>query len=197
MNALFRLLFPSIIWRKESTDKVIYLTFDDGPIPEVTPWVLDTLQDYNANATFFCLGANAFKHSAILQRIRKEGHSIGNHTMHHLNGWKTSDEVYISDTAECNTILNATLFRPPYGRIKPSQLRKLRARYTVVMWDVLCKDYDPSLTGDDCLNRIKRKTRNGSILVFHDSLKAEKNLRQVLPETLKYYSNIGFKFHAL
>ncbi len=178
-------------------DKVLYLTFDDGPIPEVTPWVLETLNKFNAKATFFCIGQNAEKYPEILKNILDAGHSVGNHTMQHLNGWKSSCKEYSQDVMECKKFIYSSLFRPPYGKIKISQVRALKKEFKIIMWDVLSKDYDRSLNGDACFEQIKRKSRNGSIIVFHDSVKAEERLRFALPETLKYFSQSGFEFKAI
>lgn len=177
--------------------KTIYLTFDDGPIPEVTPWVLDTLKKYNAKATFFCVGKNVAENSGIYERIQREGHAIGNHTMNHLNGWKTPSDIYIQDVADCSRLVKSILFRPPYGRISFSQSLALRKNYKLIFWDVLSKDYDVSLTGGQCFNLVKRKTKPGSIVVFHDSRKAEERLRIALPETLEYFSGLDYKFSAI
>jgi peptidoglycan/xylan/chitin deacetylase (PgdA/CDA1 family) len=195
--SIFSLLFPSLIWRFKEREKIIYLTFDDGPIPEVTPWVLDLLKEFNAKATFFSVGDNAKKHPALLKKIISSGHSIGNHTMNHLNGWKTPDEKYFSNVSECSRFVNSKLFRPPYGRIKFSQIRKLKKDFRIIMWDVLSRDYDSTLTGEQCFENVKSKAKPGSIIVFHDSIKAESRLRHALPETLKYFSDLGYKFQTI
>jgi peptidoglycan/xylan/chitin deacetylase (PgdA/CDA1 family) len=190
-------LYPSLVWRINDKKKNIYLTFDDGPIPVITDWVLQLLDQYNAKATFFCIGDNVRKHTDIYRRLLHSQHSIGNHTMNHLNGWKTNNQTYIDNVRECEKFVSTTLFRPPYGKIRMRQIFALKRNYKIVMWDVLSKDYDQSLTGDQCFVRIKNETRNGSIIVFHDSLKAESRLRYALPKTLDYFSKEGFTFKAI
>jgi peptidoglycan/xylan/chitin deacetylase (PgdA/CDA1 family) len=190
-------LFPSLIWKMKGDEKSLYLTFDDGPIPNVTPWVLDVLKHFNASATFFCVGQNARKYPELIHRIKEEGHALGNHSMNHLNGWKTRNESYCNDVIEGRQFIDSSLFRPPYGKIKPSQIRALKKDFRIIMWDVLSKDYDSSLKGEKCFEIIKKKTGNGSIIVFHDSIKAEDRLRYSLPETLKYFSELGFSFKSI
>ena len=194
---LLQKLFPSLIWRINTEEKTIFLTFDDGPIPEVTPWVLNILKEYNALATFFCIGDNARKYPDLISLLEKSNHTIGNHTMHHLKGWKTSNMKYYNDIYECKNFVNSNLFRPPYGKIKLTQSRYLKKEFRIIMWDVLSKDYDSTLSGEECFENVKKNTRNGSIIVFHDSLKAENRLRIALPATLKYFSERGYSFAAL
>ncbi len=195
--SIYRLLFPSLTWKFSSNERKIYLTFDDGPIPVVTEWVLNTLKKYNAHATFFCIGDNIRKHPDVFKLLVNSSHSVGNHTMNHLNGWKTETEKYISNVGECESYVSSELFRPPYGKIKRSQISLLKSHYRIIMWDVLSKDYDQSLSGEDCLRRIKKNAGNGSIIVFHDSLKAEKRLRFALPATLEHFSGLGYEFAAI
>ena len=197
MTFLLPYLLPSLTWRIPTIGKTIFLTFDDGPIPEVTPWVLKTLNDFNAYATFFCIGENAKKYPDLISLLRDSNHSIGNHTMHHMSSWKTTNKKYYTDILECKQFINSKLFRPPYGKIKLSQVWHLKKEFQIIMWDVLSKDYDNSLTGEDCFQNVKRNTRNGSIIVFHDSLKAENRLRFALPATLKYFSEQGYSFAAI
>ncbi len=180
-----------------ATRKVLYLTFDDGPIPEVTPWVLDQLRDHGALATFFVVGANAQRHSDVLERIRREGHAVGNHTWHHVNGSRTPRATYLRDVLHTQPHTGTRLFRPPYGRLTWGQARALRARFDIVMWDVLSADFDAAVTPERCLRNVLTKARPGSIIVFHDSLKAEPRLRYVLPNVLKHFSEEGFAFEAL
>ncbi len=194
---LLRLVFPSVLWNKSRKSKVIYLTFDDGPVPEVTPWVLQTLGEYNARATFFCIGDNVKKHPDIYKALLEAGHKTGNHTFHHLNGWKTDNETYYKDIEHCHDFVHSDLFRPPYGRMKLSQMRYLKNRYKLIMWDVVSRDYDRSLSPDKCLHSVIRNSREGSVIVFHDSIKAEKNLRHALPGVLKHFSAKGFEFSSL
>ena len=209
-------IFSQFIWSVNPSTKSngsqtqeIYITFDDGPIPEITPWVLQTLSKYNAKATFFCIGKNVKKHPKIYQKIIKDGHSIGNHTFNHLNGWKTNTQKYMMnfDKAEKSfqsSLIKhqsdaiAKLFRPPYGRIKPNQAKKIMAKgYQIIMWNVLSGDFDQRLSKEDCYLNITEHTKNGSIIVFHDSEKAFKNLQYTLPKTLKFLSEKGFEFKGL
>ena len=185
-------LFPELLWRfssrESNQEKHIYLTFDDGPTPDVTPWVLDRLQDYNAKGTFFCLGRNVERFPDIYQQIVDEGHTVGNHTYSHLKGSQTSNTEYIDDIQLAGTNINSTLFRPPYGRFRKSQIRELQKDYKIVMWDVLSQDYDQKINPEKCLSNIEENIRPGSIVVFHDSLKARDNLFYALPMMLEKYS---------
>jgi len=154
---MFRLLsffYPSLLWHVPVKDKILYLTFDDGPIPEVTPWVLEELKKRNVKATFFCIGDNVRKHPTIFQSIRENGHTTGNHTYHHLNGWDTADKKYSEDIELANKLISSRLFRPPYGKIRISQISSLKKKYRIVMWDVLSKDYDTNLNGEQCYQRL-------------------------------------------
>ena len=178
-------------------EKVLYLTFDDGPIPEVTPWVLDVLRKHGALGTFFVIGKNAEAHPSLLERIRSEGHSIGNHTWDHLNGWKTPARTYLENTDRAQRITGTKLFRPPYGRMTGEQARALRGRYDLVMWDVLSTDFDTRVSGERCLRNVLRHARAGSIIVFHDSVKAEERMRHTLPQVLTHFSKAGYVFKAL
>ena len=190
-------LFPNFIWKIPSNEKVIYLTFDDGPIPEVTPWVLETLQQFNAKATFFCVGENVKKNPEVFQSILEDGHSVGNHTYNHLNGWATDNIPYFHNVRHCANLVKSTLFRPPYGRLMPKQAQFLQRHYRIIMWDVLSGDFDPKISQEQCLNNVKMKTKPGSIVVFHDSLKAFEKLQFVLPKVLQYFTEKGYRFEAL
>ena len=202
-----RKFYSSAIWRVPTKEKKIFLTFDDGPVPEITPWVLSTLKDYNAKATFFCVGANIEKHSEIFKQIISEGHSIGNHTYNHLNGWKTKTKDYLENVERCktamgnahqpSTINHQLFFRPPYGRMKRSQLSIINNKYSIVMWDVLSGDFDEKLSEEKCLKNVVTKTREGSIVVFHDSIKAKEKLYYVLPKVLETLSTEGYLFERL
>lgn len=208
---LLKKLYSTAIWRMDSTSKKIYLTFDDGPVPIVTPWVLDVLKQYNIKATFFCVGENVVKHPDIFQRIVEEGHSIGNHTYNHLNGWNTHTKKYMENVEWCDQVLrqgigsDATiLFRPPYGKAKKSQISDLTSKknpdhtpYSIIMWDVLSGDYDKNTDPLTCLNNVVNNVRNGSIIVFHDSPKAQKNLEYALPKFIDYAIAQGFEFEKL
>lgn len=202
--ALIKPLLKGLVWDMPAPEPTVYLTFDDGPIPEVTPWVLDQLARYRAQATFFCIGRNAEAHPAILERIRAEGHGIGNHTWNHTNGWRTDVRSYVKEVLRTERVLaphlstgTELLFRPPYGRISPPQLRRLRKRYTVVMWDVLSADFDVHIDGPTCFANVADHVRSGSIVVFHDSIKAEPRLRHALPLVLEFLAQEGYAMKAL
>ena len=184
-------------WRLPGHEKKLYLTFDDGPIPEITPWILEQLQQYAAHATFFCLGKNVELHPEIYRRILSEGHSVGNHTYNHLNGWKTPSFEYLRDVRQCADLVESDFFRPPYGKIRPSQIRMLRNDYRIIMWDVISRDYDQSQTGDKCFELVRRLARPGSIIVFHDSKKAMVTLKIALPKVLRHFAAEGFSFEKI
>ena len=190
-------LFPNYFWNINTSEKVLYLTFDDGPIPEVTPKILDILAQYNAKATFFCVGANVKKHSDIFQMVVDNGHTLGNHTFTHKDGWQTDRISYFHDVRHCARMVNSDLFRPPYGRLKMKQTQFLQRHYKIVMWDVLSGDFDPTISSEKCYKNVINNATNGSIVVFHDSLKAEEKVLDVLPKVLAYYSKMGFRFEAI
>ena len=183
---ILKQLFAKYTWSFFTNKKEIYLTFDDGPIPQVTEFVLDQLHNFNAKATFFCIGDNIRKHPAVFSRIVNEGHSVGNHTFNHLNGWKSSNTVYIENTSKCESLLpdqKTKLFRPPYGKIKRKQAKQLLASdYKIIMWDVLSADFNSSITKEKCLQNVLENAQNGSIIVFHDSIKASDKLYYALPK---------------
>lgn len=179
--------FPSLVWQAPSTkEAVVYLTFDDGPHPEITPWVLNELKQRGLKASFFCVGDNVRKFPETYQQILNEGHITGNHTMHHMKGWSNSTETYTQNTTEAAQYIKSKLFRPPYGRISRAQIKALLPEYTIVMWSLLSGDFNPQLNIPKALNQIKRKTQNGSIVVFHDSIKSEAQMKQLLPDYLDY-----------
>lgn len=191
-------LFPSCIWNlKNPEEKILYLTFDDGPIAEITPWVLNELNKFNAKATFFCVGANIEKNRNIFDTVLAQGHAVGNHTYTHRNGWKTRYKQYLSDTEACESLVKSNLFRPPYGKLKPLQLRALKSKFKIIMWSYLTGDYLRKLDKEKVLEEMKVKVVSGDIIVFHDSLKAEKNMKFLLPRVLEYFSNIGYSFKAI
>lgn len=194
---ILRTLFPEATWNKSRKERKIYLTFDDGPIPEITPWVLDTLNQYNIKATFFCVGENIVKHPEIFERIKQEGHRIGNHTFNHLRGWDTPQEIYIENVQKCQELTQTNLLRPPYGRAKKTQMKVLKQEYEIIMWDVLTGDYDNRISPKQCLKNCVKYTKNGSIIVFHDSLKAEENIRYALPKAIEQLLQKGFTFDVL
>lgn len=190
-------LYPQCTWQMPSDKKIIYLTFDDGPHPEVTPFVLNELKKYDAKATFFCIGKNVAAYPSLYAMLAEEGHRTGNHTYDHLNGWKTTDEVYLDNINHAKRLIGSSLFRPPYGRIGRSQLRKLSKEMQVVMWTVLSGDFDQSISPEKCLLNVTSNADNGSVVVFHDSEKAFSKLRFVLPRVLEFYSEKGYMFRAL
>lgn len=194
---LARWFFPGVVWRIKTKKKQLYLTFDDGPVPEVTPWVLDELRKHGVKATFFCVGENVFKYPEIYNRIIHEGHQVGNHTYNHLPGFKNESSAYVENIAKAEDVIKSRLFRPPHGQIRFSLRRWLNRRYKVIMWDVLSGDYDQNRTGEQCSREVIENVRHGSIIVFHDSLKAEKNLRIALPETLLKLKQEGYEFYAI
>lgn len=192
-----RSAFPGVSWKAKSDHRVLHLTFDDGPTPEVSPWVIDTLHKYHAKATFFCLGKNAERYPAIFNKIKSYGHTIGNHTYSHLNGWKTQNREYYNDIELAQHYVNSKLFRPPYGRITPLQILELKKKFKIIMWDVLSEDYNQDVEPGQCFQNVINYTRPGSIIVFHDSEKASKNLYFALPKVLEYFSMQGYSFRAL
>lgn len=194
----YRLLFPEAIWRiKHRRRKVVFLTFDDGPIPEVTPWVLDTLDRYGIKATFFMVGDNVRRHPELLEEVRRRGHAMGNHTMHHLQGMKVTAYRYMHDISEANDLIDSPLFRPPHGLLRWKQARAIKDRYNLVMYDLVTRDYSKKLNPEQVFNNVRRYARNGSIIVFHDSLKAEKNMKAVLPRAIEYLRSLGYEFEPL
>ncbi|CAG5018947.1 Peptidoglycan-N-acetylglucosamine deacetylase [Dyadobacter sp. CECT 9275] len=192
-------IYPRYTWHVPTTEKVLYLTFDDGPIPDITAFVLENLAAYKAKATFFCIGDNVRKHPEIFREVLKAGHSIGNHTFNHMNGWKSDDKEYIANIEACDRQLGleTNLFRPPYGRMKKSQARLLPGKREIVMWDVLSGDFSKEISPELCLQKTTRYTRPGSIILFHDSIKAAPNMQYALPRFLADFSEKGYRFDAL
>ena len=196
---LIKKLYAAGVWDIPEKEKVIYLTFDDGPHPEITPYVLEQLQQYEAKATFFCIGNNVAKYTDVYTRILDAGHRIGNHTFHHLNGWKTDDKKYFEDIAAARKYIDSNLFRPPYGRISKLQLKYLTGAFNmkVIMWSVLSGDYDKNITPETCLKNVILSAKSGSIIVFHDSEKAFRNLQYSLPKTLAFFAEKGYRFDKI
>ncbi|MEP7266061.1 MAG: polysaccharide deacetylase family protein [Saprospiraceae bacterium] len=194
---LIQNFFPNFIWQVPVKSKVMFLTFDDGPIPEVTPWVLDELANFKAKATFFCVGSNVRQHPDIFDKIVEHGHSVGNHTFNHINGWNSENLPYFHDVRNCANLVHSSLFRPPFGRLKPAQIQFLQRHYRIIMWDVLSADFDQEITKEQCLRNVLDHAEEGSIVVFHDSLKAKKNLSYTLPKVLDYFSRQGYTFECL
>jgi peptidoglycan/xylan/chitin deacetylase (PgdA/CDA1 family) len=220
----FRWIYPKLVWSfslQSKNKKEVYLTFDDGPTPEITAWTLDKLKQFNAKATFFCIGKNVKDYPKIFKKIINEGHSIGNHTHNHLNGWKTNSDAYIENVLVAESVIstesidrqdpldhqnedstlkaqNSRLFRPPYGKIKREQSKQLIKRgYKIIMWDVLSADFDMSISEERCLKNVIRNVKNGSVIIFHDSVKAQKNMRSTLPKVLEILSKKGYEFKAI
>jgi peptidoglycan/xylan/chitin deacetylase (PgdA/CDA1 family) len=201
-------VFPKYLWSKSMDEEVIYLTFDDGPTPEITPWVLNLLEQYNAKATFFCIGKNLRQHPVLVRQIVEQQHKIGNHSFSHLKGWQTKSKNYINDILQAAEIIQSTtnntainqklLFRPPYGQITKTQANVLIDKgFTIVLWNILTGDFDPNLNPEKSLKKTLKNTKPGSIVVFHDSLKAKKNLQYILPNVLKHWSQQGYQFKTL
>ncbi len=210
--ALLKHVYPNLLWDKKKENKRkqvsrIYLTFDDGPVPEVTEFVLDTLRKYQAKGTFFCVGNNVDLYPHIFKKICHRGHAIGNHTYNHMNGWDSKDQDYFNDIARCQNALIKhlpakahplkNLMRPPHGRIKKSQIQFLKHEYNIVMWDILSGDYDADFNEEKCLEKCIEHTTPGTIIIFHDSYKAEKNIRYVLPRYLEHFAAAGYRFDKL
>jgi peptidoglycan/xylan/chitin deacetylase (PgdA/CDA1 family) len=194
---ILKRLYPRQIWSLPENQKKLYLTFDDGPTPSITEWTLQTLKQYNAKSTFFIVGQNAERHPELINKIKNEGHAIGNHTYKHLNGWNTSTNSYIKDILKCDKIVESKLFRPPYGRITKGQTSMMVKRYKVIMWDVLSGDFDRTISKDRCLKNVLENTQSGSIIVFHDSVKAADRMQYALPRVLEYYSKKNYSFSLL
>lgn len=206
---IIKRLFNNQIWDIPNSENKIFLTFDDGPTPEITEWILYILKIHNIKASFFCIGKNVEKYPDIFEKVINEGHSIGNHTSNHLNGWKTKSNDYLKNVDLCNDkfknsqILNLkfqipNLFRPPYGKIKPSQSKKLRQlSYKIIMWDILTADFDQTISKEQCLENATKKVTSGSIIVFHDSKKAFKNLEYALPKTIEILKEKGYQFDTI
>ena len=203
-HTLIKKLFSGFVWDIPGKTKTVYLTFDDGPIPEATPWVLDILKQHNIKATFFCIGDNIHKHPDTFKQVIKAGHTIGNHTFNHLNGWNTDNETYIANFEKCEATIQeeyngeAKLFRPPYGKIKSAQAAVLRELgYKIIMWDVLSADFDQTITPQQCLQNVIGTVTDGSIIIFHDSIKASANLRYALPKAIEYLKQNNYEFGVI
>jgi peptidoglycan/xylan/chitin deacetylase (PgdA/CDA1 family) len=191
---IVEILYPGAVYRiPVENKKTVYLTFDDGPVPEATPMVLDILKQHNARATFFCVGDNVKKHPELFERVKAEGHAIGNHTNNHMDGWTKSVKKYADNVNACRELVNSGLFRPPYGRITLKQYKYLKKEYDIIMWDVLSMDYDKDLVAEECLELVKKNTRSGSIIVFHDSIKAKDKIPYLLPKTLEFLASEGYQ----
>lgn len=197
MPRLIQSLFPTYMWRVATEEKVLYLTFDDGPIPEITPWVLEVLKRYDAKATFFCVGDNVRRYPSVFKQILQEGHAVGNHTYNHISGWDSENIPYFHNVRHCANLVKSDLFRPPYGRLTPKQVQFLTRHYKIIMWDVLSGDFDAAVTNEECLNNVISAARKGSIIVFHDSLKASERMMYALPRVLEHFKQRGYRFESL
>ncbi len=192
---IIRYLYPSAIWRMDKDKKAVYLTFDDGPIPRVTPWVLDVLDKYGIKATFFMVGDNIRKHPDEFRMVVERGHRIGNHTFNHIRGLSYDINSYLENTDKaCRMMMNTDLFRPPHGYMSPRQYAELKKRYKIIMWDLVTRDYNRKFTGEQILQKVKKYVRNGSIITFHDSLKSEENIRYALPKAIEWLMEQGYEF---
>ncbi|SFE31353.1 polysaccharide deacetylase family protein [Flavobacterium xueshanense] len=205
-NWIIKKIFSNYTWDVSNTGNTVYLTFDDGPIPEITTWVLEELKKFDLKATFFCIGENIDKYPEIFRKVINEGHAIGNHTFNHLNAWKTPTEIYIENIKLCEEVIEKTtnynsrskLFRPPYGKLKTAQAKVIeKLGYEIIMWDVLSADFDTTLSKEQCLDNVLSNVKPGSIIVFHDSEKAFKNLQYVLPKTLAFLKENNFNCGVL
>jgi len=198
-NAPFflRWYYPKVTFNRSRQEKTIYLTFDDGPIPEVTPFILDLLKEEEIKATFFCVGENITKHPYLFQRLLDEGHRVANHTYNHLKGWETSDDEYLANIQKCQSLTGTPLFRPPYARAKKSQLSHLYTDYEIIYWDVLSGDFDLNLSPEACYQNVIKGARNGSIIVFHDNVKAIPRVTYALPKAIRYFKEKGYRFGIL
>lgn len=190
-----RYLYPSAIWRMDKDKRAVYLTFDDGPIPKVTPWVLDVLDKYGIKATFFMVGDNIRKHPDEFHMVVERGHRIGNHTFNHIRGLSYDINSYLENTDKaCKMMMNTNLFRPPHGYMSPKQYVELKKRYKIIMWDLVTRDYNRKFTGEQILQKVKKYVRNGSIITFHDSIKSEENIRYALPKAIEWLMEQGYEF---
>ena len=192
-----KLMWRTPVWRINPSEKVIYLTFDDGPNPEVTPRVLDILDEFEAKATFFCVGENVMKYPEIFQEVKHRGHAVGNHTFNHVKGTEKTVKEYVDNVGKAHEYIHSKLFRPPHGRITLSQVNKLKADFKIIMWDFITYDFDRQVTSTEILKEVKLRSRNGSVVIFHDSLKARKNVLEALPEALRYWKKEGYEVKAL
>jgi peptidoglycan-N-acetylglucosamine deacetylase len=197
---LVQWLLQSYVWRIPTKEKIVFLTFDDGPHPTITPFVLGEMKKYNAKGTFFCVGNNVLKYEETYRRILDEGHSVGNHTHDHVNGWMVSTDRYVDNVSEAFKHIRSHLFRPPYGKIKRAQSKKIVQKHPgtrIILWDVLSADFDQKITPETCLQNVLRNVSNGSIIVFHDSEKAFPNLQYALPKVLEYLSRKGYRMESI
>lgn len=195
---ILKWFYKGATWRlRRHGEKVIYLTFDDGPTPENTRRILDILRRYDVKATFFCVGENVMKYPETFDQIKAEGHAVGNHTFNHVSGWNSSTRYYVRQVEKADAYIHSKLFRPPYGHLMPRQLKELKSKYRIVLWDVITRDYNPRLSPAHVMRIVHWYSRNGSIVVFHDNVKAAKNCLEVLPKAIEFYRRKGYTFRTL
>ena len=197
---LLKKIYPRSVWNIPTKEKILYLTFDDGPHPAATPFILEELEKYNAKATFFCIGKNVKEQPQLYRKILDGDHRVGNHTHNHLNGWKTPDKEYFGNIIQASKYIDSDLFRPPYGKISFFQIAYLQSgalNFKVIMWDVLSADFDQKVSGEKCLSNVTGNAGNGSIVIFHDSEKALSNMKMDLPKVLSHFSKQGYKFNSI
>ena len=195
--SIFPLIAPNVTWKVNTNDKVLYLTFDDGPHPIITPLVLNILDEYNAKATFFCVGENVTKYPDIFNQIINKGHAVGNHTYNHVKGWQTSDAAYLENIKKAAEVIPSNLFRPPYGRIKPSQIKLLKDHYRIIMWSILTRDYDKRLNPHNTIKQLNKLIKSGDVIVYHDSEKAQQNMLIMLKGVLQNFHQLQYTFKTL
>jgi peptidoglycan/xylan/chitin deacetylase (PgdA/CDA1 family) len=195
--SIFPLIAPNVTWKVKTSDNVLYLTFDDGPHPTITPLVLNILDEYNAKATFFCVGENVTKYPHIFNQIINKGHAVGNHTYNHVKGWQTTNAAYLENIKKAAEVIPSNLFRPPYGRIKPSQIKLLKDSYRIIMWSILTRDYDKRLNPHNTLNKLIKLIKSGDVIVYHDSEKAQQNMLIMLKGVLQHFHQLQYTFKAL
>ena len=195
--SIFPLIAPNVTWKVKTSDNVLYLTFDDGPHPTITPLVLNILDEYNAKATFFCVGENVTKYPHVFNQIINKGHAVGNHTYNHVKGWQTTNAAYLENIKKAAEVIPSNLFRPPYGRIKPSQIKLLKDSYRIIMWSILTRDYDKRLNPHNTLNKLIKLIKSGDVIVYHDSEKAQQNMLIMLKGVLQHFHQLQYTFKAL
>ena len=195
--SIFPLIAPNVTWKVKTSDNVLYLTFDDGPHPTITPLVLNILDEYNAKATFFCVGENVTKYPHIFNQIINKGHAVGNHTYNHVKGWQTTNAAYLENIKKAAEVIPSNLFRPPYGRIKPSQIKLLKDSYRIIMWSILTRDYNKRLNPHNTLNKLIKLIKSGDVIVYHDSEKAQQNMLIMLKGVLQHFHQLQYTFKAL
>lgn len=191
---LIRWMYPKAIWRMDPNEKAVYLTFDDGPIPQMTPWVLDVLDKYHIKATFFLVGDNVRKHPKEFEMLKERGHRLGNHTFNHIRGFEWLTKNYLANTEKANELIKTDLFRPPHGHMRWLQYELLRRKYKIIMWDLVTRDYSKHLNGEQVFEKVKQYARNGSIITFHDSIKSEQNTKYALPRSIEWLLEQGYEF---